>query len=170
MDPDLARCLELFHLHQRRLLLYLQALLPSPADADEALQEANIVIWKKFGEFAGGDFLSWALRIAHFQALEHRRRNAQRHPGFAPELLDQLALRAREESDLLERRRAALTGCTKKLDADDQGLVEACYAPGARIHDVAARLGRTATSLYRSLRRIRQLLQACVDRTLAREA
>ena len=160
--------MELFALHQRRLHLYLSALLPSPADAEEVLHETNIVIWKKFDQFQpGGDFLTWAYRIAYLQTCDYRRRKARSGLGFQPDVLEQLAETARAEDELLERRRAALAECTKKLDAEDRTLLEECYAPEARISDVAERLGRTATSLYRSLRRIRQLLGACIERSLA---
>ena len=169
-DP-IERSLALFELHQKRLFLYIRALIPDPAEAEEILQETTIVVWKKVDEFRPGtDFFQWVSRIAHFQILEHRRRRARSQRSFSPELLDQLAGSAREEEPELERRRAALENCRRKLAASDRDLLEACYAPQARVEDVAARSGRAATSLYRSLRRIRQLLTDCVERTLSLEA
>src|SRR5688500_9078964 len=104
-DP-LKRCMELFALHQRRLLLYISALLPSPGDAEEVLHETNIVIWKKFEQFhEGGDFLTWAYRIAFYQVCEYRRRKSRSPAGFSPEVLEQLAETARNEDEVLERRR-----------------------------------------------------------------
>ena len=170
--PDaLARCMELFALHQRRLSLHISALLPDPADAEEILHETNIVIWKKFDQFEPGtDFLTWAYRIAFYQILEHRRRKAKSRAAFSQDLLRQLAAGGEREDAHLERRRAALAECRKKLPAEDRTLLEECYAPGARIATVAGAGGRKATSLYRSLRRIRQLLMECIERTLATEA
>src|SRR5687768_16479673 len=114
-DP-MERCMELFALHQRRLLLYIRALVPSPADADEVLHEINIVIWKKFDQFhEGGDFLTWAYRIAYYEICEYRRRKARSPAAFSPEVLEQLAETARTEDDVLERRRSALSRCAQKL-------------------------------------------------------
>lgn len=163
--------MELFALHQRRLFLYISALLPSPADAEEALHETNIVIWKKFEQFReGGDFLTWAYRIAYLQVLEYRRRTSKAPFGFSPEVLEQLAERARAEDEGLERRRRALEGCSRKLSPGDQALLEECYAPGAKVGEIAGHKGRSSTSLYRSLRRVRQWLSECVERALAAEA
>jgi RNA polymerase sigma-70 factor, ECF subfamily len=169
-DP-MERCMELFALHQRRLLLYIRALVPSPADADEVLQEINIVIWKKFDQFReDGDFLTWAYRIAYYEVCEHRRRKARAPAGFSPEVLEQLAETARTEDEVLERRRTALSRCAQKLPPGDQALLEDCYGAGTRVEAVADRKGRAPTSVYRSLRRIRQWLTECVERTLAAEA
>lgn len=163
--------MELFALHQRRLFLYISALIPSPGDADEVLHETNIVIWKKFDQFEPGtDFLTWAYRIAQFQALEYRRRKAKAMPGFSPDVMAQIAGRALDEDAHLERRRSALADCTRKLEHPDRTLLEQCYVPGARVAEIARNTGRTATSIYRTLRRIRNLLMDCVRRSLAAEA
>jgi RNA polymerase sigma-70 factor (ECF subfamily) len=165
MDREVA--LDLFSRHQRRLFLYISALVPSPADVEEILHETNIVVWKKFDQFQpGSDFLAWAFRIAHLQVLDHRRRAARTRARFSDEVLEQVAgLAAREDEDL-ERRRQALQGCRGKLPDPDRALLDACYAPGATVEDVALRLGRAPTSVYRSLRRLRQILFDCVQRTL----
>lgn len=168
-DPT-ERCLELFALHQRRLSLYISALVPSPADADEILQETNVVIWKKFDTFTPGtDFLSWACRIALYQVLDYRRRQARSPALLSEEVTRQVAEAAGREGDALERRRAALQECRGKLAPAERKLLDECYRPGTQIPDVARRLKRVPTSLYRTLRRIRQALMDCIDRRLASE-
>ncbi len=160
----------LFAAHQRRLFLYISAMLPSRADAEEVLSETNMVIWKKLEEFQPGtDFLAWAYRIAQFQVLYYRRRKAGAAVAFSPEVLDQLTAVAEEDDAVLERRREALARCTGKLAEEDRVLVERCYAPDANTYEVASSLGRAATSVYRSLRRIRRQLAQCIERTLASE-
>ena len=164
----LERCLELFALHQRRLSLYIRALVPSPADADEILHETNVVVWRKFDQYQPGtDFLTWAFRIAQFQILDWRRRTAKSRARFSDDVLDQLAVTAMEDSDDLERRREALKSCRGKLPSADRELLEACYAPGASVEAVARTLGRASTSVYRTLRRVRQMLLDCIQRTLS---
>lgn len=40
--------------------------------ADDILQETMSVLWNKFDQYViGTDFLSWALKVAHFQVLCH---------------------------------------------------------------------------------------------------
>ncbi len=171
--PELAGAAELIAAYQRRLFLYIAAMLPRATDADEVLQETNIVIWKKLDEFAPGtDFLAWAFRIAYFQVLYYRRRKATERVTFASDVLEELSAVAIDEpagQAEEDERGAALVGCTKKLPDADRELLERCYAPKAQIPEVAATLRRTPTSVYRSLRRIRQLLADCVQKTLTEE-
>ncbi|GIW78972.1 MAG: DNA-directed RNA polymerase sigma-70 factor [Gemmatales bacterium] len=168
-ETRLEQCLELFARYQQRLYLFIAAMLPSPADAEEVLQEVNIVVWKKFEQFEpGSDFLSWVYRIATLQVREYKRRRGRETLSFSPEMLDQLMARALRDETVLERRREALQKCLEKLSPADKQLVDRCYAPGAKIPEVAEQLKRTATSVYRSLRRIRQILTECVNGELAK--
>jgi RNA polymerase sigma-70 factor (ECF subfamily) len=167
--------MELFAAHQRRLFLYISAIIPSPADAEEVLQETNIVIWKKFDQFKpdapGSDFLAWAYRIAYYQALDHRRRMARSAAAFSPQVMDQLHATAQHEGPTIDTRRRLLDLCMAKLPDHDRQLIEDCYAPNASVAGIAEQTRRTATSVYRSLRRIRRALSDCVTRQLkAQEA
>ena len=47
--------------------------------------------------------------------------------------------------------------------------MEAAYHSGVRIDEVAARMGRSAMSLYKLLHRIRLALMECTKRVLAEE-
>jgi len=173
-DPDPAQVPDaqsLVAAHQRRLLQYIQAMVPGVADAEEILQETNVVIWQKLEQFEPGtDFLAWALRIAYFNAMEHRRRAARSAPSLSPEVMEQLASTASAEDAGLERRREALAECRDKLTRSDRSLLDRCYAPDAQVTDVAAVLGRQATSVYRTLRRIREQLAECIDHAMAESA
>ncbi|MFT5130249.1 MAG: RNA polymerase sigma-70 factor (ECF subfamily) [Rhodothermales bacterium] len=169
-SPHLDACMEQLALVQQRLSGFVRALLPNPADADEVLQETNIVIWQKVDQFdperPGSDFLSWAFRIAALQAKNYRRRQA-RKPGFSEELMEELAVAAVGAQPMLEARREALGVCMQGLPDEERVLVEQCYAPGAQIYEVAETLTRTPTSVYRSLRRIRRALSVCIQSRLA---
>jgi RNA polymerase sigma-70 factor, ECF subfamily len=172
-SPHLDACMEQLALVQQRLAGFVRALLPNAADADEVLQETNIIIWQKIDQFdpdrPGSDFLSWAFRIAALQAKNYHRRQA-RNPGFSEELMDELAVAAVTQQPTLEARREALRACIKGLPDEERALVERCYAPGAQIYEIAKTLTRTPTSVYRSLRRIRRALSVCIQSRLAEGA
>ena len=139
-------------------------LLQNKEDAEEVLQECNMVIWKKIDQFRpGSDFMAWAYRIAYFQVLDYKKRFAKRAVTFSPELLEELVETQIDIKDELDERRERLNDCMAKLSEVDRELLKACYAPGAKMQEVAERLGRKLTSIYRSLRRIRKLLQDCVS-------
>ena len=69
----------------------------------------------------------------------------------------------------MEARCEALPRCLDKLETDDRQLVQRVHGEGIEVARLAAETGRKETSIYRSLRRIRQLLFDCVERALARE-
>ena len=168
---SLEHYLDLYSDHQRRLYLYINAMLPNPADADEVFQETNIIIWRKFDQFEPGtDFLAWAYRIAFLQAKDYCRRAKRSTLCFSPDVMEQISGRITDDDDALESRRTALEDCKQKLDAEDRELIDRCYAPQAKVEQVAKEFNRQSTSVYRSLRRIRQLLLTCITRTLQGEA
>ena len=173
-EDHLARCLELFERYQHRLRSLIRAILVSPADVDEVLHETNITIWQKVDQFdptsTDRNFLSWAMQIARLKTLEHLRKlKSQGIPALNEGLADQLAQVSQSEAEELARRREALTTCLQKLNSADRAVIDRCYAYGASVPEIAQQMGRTATSLYRSLRRIRQALSACIERQLAAE-
>ena len=153
---------------QRRLYLLILAQLPSPADAEEVLQDVNVVLWRKADRFEPGtNFFAWAAQVARFEVLKCKRRHARSKLTFSDEFVAAVAEEVEEQSDLLERRRHALRHCLGKLKAKDRELIELRYASEGEAKDLAEQLGRPANSVYQSIGRIRKALQECVQRRVA---
>lgn len=168
--PD-AEFVELFTKHQRRLFLLILTQIPDPIEAEEILQNVNVIIWKKCGQFLPGtNFLAWAATIAHFEVLKYRSQRARERLVFSEEFLANVAQEVAERSDELERRRLALKDCIEKLRSDDRTLIEQRYAPGETGKHLAERIGRPSNSVYQSLGRIRRTLWECIERRLSAEA
>jgi RNA polymerase sigma-70 factor (ECF subfamily) len=54
--------------HEARLRCYVLSLVPRWADADEIMQEVNVVLWQKFEQFQpDSNFFAWACQIARFK-------------------------------------------------------------------------------------------------------
>ena len=162
--------LRLITLYQSQLHGYLHAILHNMADTEDVLQNTIMVLWKKFDQFEPGtNFLHWAMRTARFEALKFHRTCRRDRRFFSEELVSELTegTFASHQEDFVERRRTALSGCLAKLEERDRQLLSNCYESGATITAVAAGLGRTAQSVCNSLRRIRQSLFECIERTLA---
>lgn len=156
---------------QRSLYAFLLTLVRQPADAEDVLQETNLILWQKAAEFdATRDFLPWALRIAQLQALAHRKRQRRVPSTFDESLLAQLAEEAITEAGELDPRRQALAGCLQKLPERQREWIARRYEPGGSVHELARQSGKTANAISESLRRIRRTLLECIERTLAREA
>lgn len=153
---------------QRRVFLYVLALVHRASDAEEILQETNLVLWRKFDEYQPGtSFQRWAYRIAYFEVMKFRQRQSRSERLFSDAMIKALAAEAERSDPALDSRRSALAECLKKLRARDRALVLARYGSGATTRSVAEALGRSIQGTRRSLHRIRMTLLACIERTLA---
>jgi RNA polymerase sigma-70 factor (ECF subfamily) len=164
--------LRLFLQNERRLYAYILTLLANFADADDVLQEASLVMWDKFDEeHPPDDFTAWGCRIAFFKVLDLRKKRQRSRIQFSQAMLERIAETAVEQADALglDDRRAALAGCIEKLNPQDRDLLTRRFSHGASIQAIAAQLGRSADTVYKTLARIRRALFACVTRRLETE-
>lgn len=154
---------------QRRVFLYALALVHHAADAEEILQETNLVLWRKFDQYQPGtDFGRWACRIAQLEVLKFREKQG-REKLFSDEFIESLAVEAESAMEQLDRRREALSGCLAKLNEGDRHLVTRRYSESASTRSVAEALGRSVQGTRKALHRIRGALLVCIERTLAVE-
>ena len=156
--------------HQRWLYSYVLLLLGDRTDADEVFQETTITIWKKFERYESGtNFQAWARKIARYQILQYRRKQAQDRRFYSDAFVEGIALEEAALSDLLDARRQVLSHCLSQLKPRDRDLVQLCYLPDLTMKSVAEQVGCTANAIYKSLGRIRQTLFECVNRTVSLE-
>ncbi|MGH7127883.1 MAG: sigma-70 family RNA polymerase sigma factor [Planctomycetaceae bacterium] len=161
----------LFTRCQRSLYLFILAQVPSPTDAEEILQETNLVLWRKFDQFQPGtNFSAWASQVARYEVLKFRERRGRERLCFSDDLVQRIAEEAPIDLEELDLRRQALAKCLGKLRKSDRELIQQRYAPGTTGKTLARALGRPANSVYQSLGRIRRTLLECVNRQLAAEA
>jgi RNA polymerase sigma-70 factor (ECF subfamily) len=170
LDPYEAFVVELSR-QEPRIRTYVRPLVRSLDDLDEVMQQTCVVLWRKYSEFEpGSDFLAWACTVARFEVLKFRRTRARDRHMFSEELIALLADEEAAEFSRRERERQALAKCIGQLPPQQRELIERCYGAGVSIKEVAESLGRSATSLYKALDRIRGLLLQCIERSLAEEA
>jgi len=161
---------QLFTRSQRQLYLFILSQVPNPVDAEEILQEANLVVWRKVDRFEPGtNFLAWAYQIAALEVLKFRERRHREKLRFSEEFIERVAAEAEVVSEQTEARRRALAACLGKLRQHDRKLIEERYAAGENGLSVAKKLGRPANSVYQSLGRIRRTLLECIHRRLSAE-
>jgi RNA polymerase sigma-70 factor (ECF subfamily) len=154
---------------QRQLHAFLLTMVWNPADADDVLQETNLVLWEKAAEFdAGRPFLPWAMRFAQFQALAwlKRHRRQKQRLVFDDDLAQLLADEAVREEPAFEDRRHALAACLQKIPAEQRDLIARRYEPDGSVNAMAAAGGTTPKAVSDKLRRIRHALLHCVRRAL----
>ena len=157
--------------NQRRIFSYLYTLVPDRHDAEDLLQETNLVICEKFAEFQPGtDFVAWACQIAWWRVRAARQKYARSKVVFDDNVLESVAHTALELRHETDRRHEALEQCLKKLHARDRELVLSRYEPGSDVEAAARRSGRSLVAAYKALGRIRKLLLDCVGNQLLIEA
>lgn len=156
--------------NQRRISLYVLGLVPRWNDAEEILQETNLVLWRDFARFEPGtNFAAWACKVAFHQVLAWRKRQSRDRLRFSFEFLEAVSEESIAAADRLESRANYLRGCLEKLPAKNRELLRLRYAEGCSMDELARRLGRTIGALYRVLSRIRKVLHVCVNRSFALE-
>jgi len=162
--------LELFAGSQVRLYRYIVTLVGGQIDAEDILQNVNLVMLRKCNQFQlGTNFLAWSTGIARFEVLKWRTSRKRESLGLSDATLDKLADEALQKSSVLDQRNTLLPGCMEKLPPADMALVTDYYFRGLSWEKIASAVGRTSSSVRHSICRIRRELKRCIDAALRME-
>src|SRR4051812_6570968 len=154
--------------HQRQIFAYIYTLVPDRHDAEDLLQETNVVICEKFDQFTPGtDFVAWACQIAWWRIRYSRQKVARSKVVFDDDVLESVAHTAAMMREELDERHEALAHCLRKLPNRDRELVLTRYEPGSGVAEAAKRTGRSMDAAYKALNRLRKLLHDCVTHEIA---
>lgn len=150
------------------LLRYVMSLLGNRHDAEDVLQRASVVMWRRFATFEPGtDFIAWATTVAFYEVRNFQRVTGRCRLEFDDELMHMLAVERVEHVRQWSRRTEALELCVEKLDPANRALVEAVYTEGKPAHEVARQQGCATKTIYNKISFIRRVLAECVQRRLA---
>ena len=107
---------------QRKLHAFILSMVWNPVDADEVLQETNLVLWQKADDFdAARPFVPWAMRFAQLPSLAWLKRHRQRPTVIGSNLAALLAEEAAEET-LFQSRRIALDRKSTRLNSSHEWI------------------------------------------------
>jgi RNA polymerase sigma-70 factor, ECF subfamily len=165
-DPAAAqqRFLSLFLRSEREVFRYVAALVPNVADAEDIVQQTALALWEKFDAYDPNQpFTPWACRFALNKAKQWIERRQRWHALLEKGLAEELAQRREELRPELEARLRHLEGCLAKLPDEQQSIVVGYYYRREAIEKLAEDSGRTVAATYKTLQRIRQSLQLCVE-------
>ncbi|MEV6200640.1 RNA polymerase sigma factor [Streptomyces sp. NPDC051771] len=161
-DGDVASLTTVVLESQPHVRKFARSLCASPQDAEDAAQEALIILYRKIGTLrASGALASWMFRIVRNECLRHVRRlvrwgeEPEAGPGAASEPSAEEAVLHRLEA----RRIAAAVGALPRdqrqvlIMRDVQGLPGRTVARALGLSDAAmkSRLHRARTTLRQSL-------------------
>lgn len=164
---DDGKVVELITRHQQLLYSYIVSLLYRPQDAQDVLQETNLILWEKRTNAPNDDeFGAWACTVAFYQVLSYRKRNQRSRLFFSEGLLKDLATQVVSEPELAYLRNRALQQCVERLPDNSQQLLKQRYFTRMSVTDIAEEMERTAKAVSQSLYRIRKNLMECIQRRL----
>src|SRR5262249_6090281 len=147
--------------YQDALVSYAYGLLQDWGLAQDAVQEAFIVLQRKHAEFRpGANVFGWARQIVRFEALgimRSRQRESSVVDAELFTLVDQQFDRYFEQEPVgvLESRKTALQHCLSRLDHDSLALLLAFYKDALSCEKLSAIHHRSVNAIRLSLSRIR---------------
>ncbi|NWK56543.1 sigma-70 family RNA polymerase sigma factor [Verrucomicrobiaceae bacterium N1E253] len=164
--PELAEFVALLTDHQLMLRGYIRSLIPNASDVRDVLQNTNLVLWEKRGDFKrGSNFKAWAFTVARYRSFEHRKKMKRDHRlVFDDRLIELIEQTPHDWSDeLLDQQHRALEQCLRGLKSRDRALIDSRYGKLETLVDFARRDGRSEGSLRVTLNRLRTVLRDCID-------
>ena len=153
------------------LLRYVMSLVGNRHDAEDVLQRAGLVMWRRFETYdSGTDFVAWATTVAFYEARNFLRSAGRSRVKFDDQLLEVLAAQRAIDVRRWDARLEALDECVEKLNPAGREIVAAVYGEGVEVAELARRQGLAVQTLYNKLNQIRRALAECVHRRLGEAA
>ena len=165
-DKDAAqqRFLSLFLRSEREIFRYVAALVPNVAEAEDIVQQTALALWEKFDAYDPNQpFTPWACRFALNKTKQWVERRQRWQALLEGGLAEELAQRREDLRPEIETRLKHLEGCLSKLPDEQRSIVEGYYYRRDGIEKLAEKSGRTVAATYKSLQRIREALQTCIE-------
>jgi len=154
------------------LLAYARALMGDYATAEDAVQEAMLVVMRKFDQFREGtSMLAWCRAIVRLEVLRAKQQG-RRARTLTERLLDDAIDAAFEEFQKARRRdeaeswREAMTHCLERVTERGRRVLNARFVDELSYRQIGQRVGMTLEAVRKALFRIKKQLRACVETSL----
>lgn len=155
--------------YQPRLFAFIYSLTKDRNQAQDILQNTNLVLWSKRETFEmGTNFKAWSFQIAYLEVKQARRKLYSSKESYLidDELLESLKAESYDCDDSFEVRREKLKDCLMKLDLDQKELIIDRYYGNESVQLMANERGVSPNTMAKQLYRIRKALMNCVDKQL----
>lgn len=139
-------------------------------DAEDVLQEVAICVSKQYHKYdPARPFVAWALGIARNQMLMFLRKQRRDRLTFGESMMAIVVNQLAEESPKAVRdgRREALAACIEELPPQRRELIKMRYGGVLSLAEIAAKQGKSSSSIKAALFRLRNALLTCVKRRMA---
>jgi len=149
---------------------YLLSLVRDSTTVKDLLQKTALVLLRKFDDYDRDQpFLPWAMGVAKYELLGHRRDEARSRVMFDSELLDRYTERWSELAPRHSDEAAALQNCLAKLPKRLRKVLRLRYYEEKNSREIADALDLTAGNVRVTLQRTREQLRQCIEHELRKE-
>ena len=171
-DSERDRVLKAALEHRVELLAYARSLLGNYAEADDAVQEAMLVVVRKFDQFRDGtSMLSWCRAIVRLEVLRIKQQHRQER-SLAERLLDDAIDAAFDEFQTAQRRERAqdwhqtLERCLERVPKRGRSVLQARFVDELSYQQIGQRVGMTLEAVRKALFRLKKQVRSCVETSL----
>ncbi|MWB79595.1 sigma-70 family RNA polymerase sigma factor [Pseudooceanicola sp. 216_PA32_1] len=163
---DRAAFSRLYELTSAKLFGICLRILNSRPEAEDALQEVFVKVWRNADRYKAGGFspMTWLITIARNHAIDRLRARRAKGEGLdkAEELPD--GAPGPEAMAIASSERGRLVGCLDELPEDRASAVRLAYLHGETYADLADRFGVPLNTMRTWLRRSLLKLRECLER------
>ncbi len=161
-NPEYQLFIRLLTANQKRIYGFIYAVMPNQSVSDDIMQETSLFMWEHFDDFhRGTNFASWGIGVARNLVMRYYRKQKRDFLIFDSHTIENLV----GQSDVFESQEdqiEALRRCFKRLQSKDQNILKMRYVDGIHVHEIAEKVNRTTSHLYRLLARIHDSLLKCI--------
>lgn len=158
--------------HRVELMAYARSLLGNYAEADDAVQEAMLVVVKKYDQFQEGtSMLAWCRAIVRLEVLRIKQQH-HRERSLVERMLDDAIDATFDEFQTSQRRddarvwHDALERCLGRVPKRGRKVLQARFVDELSYRQIGQRVGMTLEAVRKALFRLKKQLRACVETSL----
>ena len=141
-------------------------LLGNDAEAEDALQEAYVTVWRNAARFdpAKASAVTWMAVVARNKAIDRLRRRVL--PTETIEAATEVADESPTAFEVVQQNQdaARLAGCLEELEDKPRAMIRAAFLDGASYPDLAQREGVPLGTMKSWIRRGLLRLRGCLER------
>jgi RNA polymerase sigma-70 factor (ECF subfamily) len=147
---------------QKSLYAFILSLFPNRTEAEDILQETNLILCKKASEYdPKGHFQAWAFKIARFQVMKHLTKKKRSKIHFSTDIVEEVA--AEEfDSQRVAVVHKALAICYGLLPKNMKEIANLRFKHDFSLKIISAKFNRPMGAISSTLYRIRHKLSDCV--------
>ncbi len=151
------------------LVAYARAVLGNYTAAEDVVQEAMLVVVRKFDQFQEGtSMLAWCRAIVRLEVLRVKQQR-QRERTLAERLLDDAVDAAFDEFHTAQRRddaeswQEALERCLERVPDRGRRVLKARFVDELSYQQIGERVGMTLEAVRKALFRLKKQVRLCVE-------